>query len=326
MNLTPRQNALMAYNHQTPVWVPCFFTDFDFSKPVEINERPEQGGLDWFGVEWEFVPAVLAPMVKPGTQRLTDITKWKEELVFPNLTVVDWEAAAAKETAKWDRENKISFMMLINGIFERTHALMGFEDAMCAMYDEPEAYKELVNAITDYKVEVIKIIGKYYKPDVLCFHDDYGANDSMLMSPALWEEFFKEPLRRVIEETHRQGMIYEHHSCGYIAPIFDQLVELGIDAIDPLQVSNPVRELKDKYQDRVTFVGGYNAQHTFDKVGATEEEMRAEVRRALDELAPGGSFVAFPLTVGFDFVPVFIDEHMKNAFNYGPAAQGGQPE
>lgn len=313
--MTRREELLQVYHHKDIHYVPCFFTDFDFSQPEEIHERPKEGGRDWFGVEWEFVPAVMAPMVKPGTKRLTDICNWKEELVFPNLKSVDWEAAAARETAGWDRENKISYMMLINGIFERTHALMGFEDALCAMYEEPEAYKELIDRITDYKVELIGIIGKYYKPDVLCFHDDYGSNDRMLMSVELWEEFFKEPLKRVIEETHRQGIIYEHHSCGYIEPIFDQLVELGIDAIDPLQISNPVRQLKDKYQDRVTFVGGYDNQNVFDKVGVTEEEIRGEVRRILKELAPGGSFVAFPLTVTYDFVPIFIDEHMKHAFS-----------
>ena len=76
----------------------------------------------------------------------------------------------------------------------------------------------------------MRISGKYYKPDVLCAHDDYGSNNKLMMSVDLWREFYKEPLRRLIEETHKQGMIYEHHSCGYIAPLFDELVELGIDA------------------------------------------------------------------------------------------------
>ena len=306
---------LEVYRHKNTGYVPCFFTDFDFSKPAEINERPEQGGKDWFGVEWQFVPEALAPMVKPGTQRLTDICRWKEELTFPDLDSRDWETLA--ETDKWDRENKISYIMLINGIFERTHALMGFEDALCAMYEEPEALHELIDAITEYKLRVIRIIGTYYRPDVLCFHDDYGTNDKLMMSKELWREFYKEPLRRVIDETHRQGIFYEHHSCGYIEPIFDELAELGIDAIDPLQITNPIRELKDRYQDRVTFAGGYDTQNVFDRVGVTEEEIRAEVRRTLALLAPGGSFVAFPLTLTFDFVPVFIDEHMKHAFQYG---------
>lgn len=315
--MTRREELMQVYKQKNIGYVPCFYTDFDFIIPAEINERPQGSGLDWFGVEWEFVPAVGAPMVKPGTKKVTDICKWKEQVQFPDLSAYDWESLAAASTAHFDRENKISFMMLINGIFERTHALMGFEDALCAMYEEPEAYKELVNAITDYKVELIKIIGKYYKPDVLSFHDDFGAEDRMLMSVELWEEFFKEPLRRVIEETKRQGIIYEHHSCGYIAPIFDQLVELGIEAIDPLQPSNPVRKMKDQYQDRITFLGGFDTQNSFDKPGVTEEEMREAVKRTLDELAPGGSYISFPLTVTFDFVPIFIDEHMKHAFSYG---------
>lgn len=314
--MTRREELLEVYKHKNIGYVPCFFTDMDFAIPPTINERPQENGPDWFGTLWEYVPMLNSATIKPGTKQITDITKWKEQISFPDLSNIDWEKAAAAETANWDRENKMSMIMLINGMFERTHHFMGFEDAFCAMYEEPEAYKELIEAITEYKIELIRIIGKYYKPDVLCFHDDYGSNDRLMMSIEFWEEFFKEPLRRVIEETHRQGMIYEHHSCGYIAPLFDQLVELGIDAIDPLQHTNPVREMKDKYQDRVTFLGGYDIQGVFDRPGVTEEEIRAEVVKTMDELCPGGSFIAFPLTVHFDYVPTFIDEHMKHAFKY----------
>lgn len=316
--MTRREQILEVYRHKDIGYVPCLFTDFNMCKPTEINERAEQGGEDWFGVEWQFVPEIMAPMVKPGTQRLKDICNWKEELVFPDLNEIDWSAMSKKTTENWDRENKASFFILINGMFERSHALMGFEDALCAMFEEPDAYRELIDALTDYKIELIRIIGKYYKPDILCFHDDYGSDDRMLMSVDLWRTFFKEPLKRVIDETHRQGMFYEHHSCGYIEPIFEELVELGIDAIDPLQISNPVRILKDKYQDRVTFVGGYDNQNVLDKTDVTEEEIRTEARRVIAELAPGGSFVAFPLTVTFPYMPenrkIFIDEHMKNAY------------
>lgn len=315
--MTKREQLLQVYAHKNIGYVPNFFTDFDFLKPETMNERAESGGYDWFGVQWEYVPLVMASMVKPGTKVLTDITRWREQVHFPDLNTIDWEQAAKKETAGWDRENKISYLMLINGMFERTHALMGFEDAFMAMYDEPEEYQSLVDAITDYKIKLIEIMGKYYKPDVLCFHDDYGANDRMLMSPDLWRQFFKQPLKRVIDATHKAGILYEHHSCGYIEPIFKELVDLGIDAIDPLQITNPIRKLKDQYQDRLTFVGGYDTQNVFDRPGVTEDEIRRETQRTMDLLGPGGSFVAFPLTVTFDFVPVFIDEHFKHAFKYG---------
>lgn len=317
--MTKREQLLEVYAHKNIGYVPNFFVDIKCTKPATMNERYDgpEGGKDWFGVEWQFVPEANAPMVKPGTKVITDITKWREQVVFPNFDLIDWDEAAKIETASWDRENKISYIMLINGMFERTHALMGFEDAFVAMYEEPEEYQALVDAITDYKIKLIEIMGKYYKPDVLCFHDDYGANDRMLISPALWRQFFKDPLKRVIEATHKAGIIYEHHSCGYIEPIFDELVEIGIDAIDPLQISNPIRKLKDKYQERVTFVGGYDTQNVFDRPGVTEEEIRNEVTKTLYELAPGGSYVSFPLSLTFGFVPTFIDEHFKHAFNFG---------
>ena len=306
-------------DHQNAGYVPCFFTDVDMIKPPLINERPVDGtdGFDWFGVEWKYVPQVGAPMVKPGTKVLTDITKWREQVHFPDLDALDWPEMAARDTAHWDRENKLTMIMLINGPFERTHALMGFEDALAAMLEEPEEYQALVDAITDYKVRLAHLICQYYQPDIMEMHDDFGANDRMLMSPDTWRQFFKEPTRRIIQAVHEHGILYEHHSCGYIAPIFDELVELGIDAIDPLQATNPIRELKDKYQSRVTFVGGYDTMNVFDRVGVTEEEIRQETRRTMDLLAPGGSFVAFPLTVTRDFAPIFIDEHMKHAFSYG---------
>ncbi len=317
--MTKREEMLEVYNHKNTGYIPNFFTDMDFIIPPSIDERPSgiEDGKDWFGVEWHYVPEALAHLPVPESAPITDITKWREQVTFPDLDAIDWEAAAAEETKDWDRENKISFMMLIQGPFERSHALMGFEEALLAMYEEPDDYMDLINALTDYKVKIIHIIGQYYKPDVLSFHDDYGANDSMLLSPDMWREFFKEPLQRIIDATHEEGMIYEHHSCGYIEPIFADLVEMGIDAIDPLQVTNPIRELKDKYQDRVTFVGGYDNLNVYDRPGVTEEEIRVETQRVAEELGPGGSFVAFPLTVTFDYVPIFIDEHFKHAFSYG---------
>ncbi len=322
--MNKKETLLSVYrDHQNAGYVPNFFLDFNCVKPPLVNERPEgaEGGADWFGVEWIYVPEAGAPMVKPGTQVLDDVTRWRDVVRFPDLDKLDWETMAAADTAKWDRENKLSLIMLINGPFERTHALMGFVDASIAMLEEPEEYQALVDAIADYKIELVKRFAKYYRPDIMNMHDDFGASDRMLMSPETWRRFFKEPTRRIIQAVHDNGMLYQHHSCGYIAPIFEDLVEIGIDAIDPLQIANPLRELKDRYQHCVTFAGGYDNVNVFDRVGVTEEEVRREVRRTMDLLAPGGSFVAFPLTRYF--IPAFIDEHMKHACAYGEQSRYG---
>lgn len=313
-----KQQVLDVYHHKNSGYVPCIFSDMDMLKPKAINERPEgkEGGEDWFGVQWEYVEKIKAPMVKPGTKRLKDVTNWRQELKFPDLSSIDWKKAAEEETAGWDRENRASYIMLINGVFERTHALMGFEDALAAMYEEPEYYKELLDAITEYKLEIIRIIGKYYRPDILAFHDDFGANDRMLMSVDMWERFFRENLKRLIDETHKQGMLFEYHSCGYIEPVFSQLAEIGIDAIEPLQISNPVWKLKKQYQHLVTFVGGFDNQNVLDKEGITEEEVRSEVRRVYHSLAPGGNYVAFAILINREVIPWIVDEIQKLSEQY----------
>ncbi len=318
--MTERKATLLKVyrDHQNAGYVPAFFKDLSFCKPALINERPEgRDGKDWFGVDWTYVPEMGAPMVTPGTQVLGDITRWREVVKFPDLDALDWEAMAAADTARWDRENTLTLVLLINGPFERTHALMGFVDAMASMLEEPEEYQALVDAIADYKIELVKRIAKYYKPDIMNMHDDFGGADRMLMSPDTWRKFFKEPMRRIIQAVHDNGMMFQCHSCGYIAPIFDELVEIGIDAIDPLQTCNPLREMKDKHQRHVTFLGGYDNINVFDRPGVTEEEIRAETRRTLDLLAPGGSYMSFPLTLTFGFMPIFMDEHSKHAFSYG---------
>jgi uroporphyrinogen-III decarboxylase len=313
-----KQQTLDAYKHKNSGYVPSFYTDLIYSVPKAINERPQgEDGYDWFGVHWTFVPEAGAPMPTLGkTKVITDITKWREQVTIPDLSKYDWAKLAKEETDTWDRENKLALMMIINGPFERSHSLMGFEDALEAMIVEPEAFQELIEAITAYKIELVHIIGKYYKPDILNMHDDYGSNDRMLMSPEMWRKFFKEPMKRIIGAVHEEGIIYEHHSCGYIEPIFDEFVEIGIDAIDPMQITNDWVRLKKKYQDKVTFLGGFDNQGVYDKVGVTEEEIRAETRRVYDLYAPGGSYVAFPLTLTFNFVPTYVDEHFKIAFNY----------
>lgn len=64
--MTKREQLLGVYQHKNIGYIPCFFTDFDYSQPAIINERPQGSGLDWFGVEWEFVPPSWLPWSNPA--------------------------------------------------------------------------------------------------------------------------------------------------------------------------------------------------------------------------------------------------------------------
>ena len=100
------------------------FTDVDFTLAPAFQERPvnedgsEGTGYDWFGTYWQFVPEQPASIVLHDKKVVSDITKWREQLKFPDLSSVDWEKEAQKDTGHWDRENKLSLVMFINGMLQ----------------------------------------------------------------------------------------------------------------------------------------------------------------------------------------------------------------
>lgn len=334
--MTPRENALIAYRHETPAWIPCFYTDIGlFQANSHIERYCGHGtGTDGFGVSWTFVPDAAACMVTPGVKPLLeDIADWKEVVKFPDLEAVDWEKQADIDIhTNWGAfvagaglipcENgetvfagdKLRVCMVINGPFERLHALMGMENAMMALLEDPDSCYEFFGAMADYKIAYYKKIAQYYPVDVINAHDDYGANDRMFMSPDTWRQLIKPHLKRIVDAVHEMGLIYQHHSCGYIEPIFGDLVEIGVDAIDTLQACNRnVGELKKKYGKQITFCGGFDTNGVLDVPGVTPEQIKAEYRRVIDLLAPGGSYVIYPIGLTFGFVGSFLEEH----FGYG---------
>ena len=109
-----------------------------------------------------------------------------------------------------------------------------------------------------------------------------------------WRELIKPHLKRIIDAVHGLGMIYEHHSCGYVAPMIEDFIELGIDGLNPLQLTNDPYELKNQYGDRLCFVGGFDNQGVLDRQGATYQERYEEIMYRIKLMAPGGGWVAQP--------------------------------
>ena len=154
--------------------------------------------------------------------------------------------------------------------------------------------------------------------DVINAHDDYGTNDGMFMSPDTWRELIKPELKRIVDACHECGVIYQHHSCGYIEPIVPDFVEIGVDAVDTFQAScNPnVKALKEQYGDRLTFCGGFDNMNVLDRPDVTKEETQAEYERVINDLAPGGSYVIYPIGIAFGFIGDFLEKHFQMGMTF----------
>lgn len=324
-NISERDNLLLAFAHKQPAYLPSLLTDSTLWMANQSMERytGESRGKDAFGVEWLYEPNVGAPMPVPGQYLFTDICDWKKAITIPDVEAIDWEKQAETDKAMDinhfhrsmigmdDNRDLFREVMVINGMFERMHACIGFENAYIALMTEPEACYEFFGAIADYKIAYFRKIAQYYHVDAINAHDDYGSVDRMLISPDIFRTLLKPHLKRMVDACHEMGILYQHHSCGFIEPIFADLVEIGVDAIDPLQACNThLPELKAQYGDRITFCGGFDNQGILLQPDVTEAQIRQEYRRVIDSLAPGGSYAVHIISAG-QAMPTILDEHQS---------------
>ena len=180
-----------------------------------------------------------------------------------------------------------------------------------------EAYADYVNAYADWRISLFEPMKEYLDIDFVMMHDDWGNEKAMFMSPEMWRQYYKEPERRMAKAAHDLGMHYMHHSCGYITPIVGDLVEIGVDSWHSVQPNNDLHMLKQEYGSKIIFAGCVSPKAT-DRADSTEEEIRAEVRRVIDDLGRGGGLMAssavmFSVVPGVDGI---IDDEGKKYGNY----------
>ena len=331
--VTPRENAMMAYAHKTPYWIPNMFIDQWAVQPAMEIERyfGHDKGEDGWGVEWTYVAEMGAPMPTPGKRLFTEIDEWEKYVKFPDLDSLDWKAkadddlhidmmatgATGQKHYLPDGQNvadplKMGCAMVINGMFERLHAMMGVDNALAGLAEDEDAAKAYFEKAADYKIKFFQKIGENYPVDVIQAHDDYGSSDRMLMSPDSWRRIIKPHLKRMVAAVHDMGLLYEHHSCGCIDPIVEDLIEIGVDAWDPVQTGNTqVHADPLKYKDRITLVGGIDNQKVIDQPDATPEIICASLKKTIDTLAPGGSYVFLPSVADHSRMPIVMGFYMQ---------------
>ena len=118
-----------------------------------------------------------------------------------------------------------------SGPWERLHALVGFQTALESLYTEPEAFKELMQAITDYRVKMIPLIKEHYHPDIIINLDDFGHQKSEFMSRDMFCEFIKPYEKQIYDAMKENGIICCHHSCGKIESLLEDIYDMGAQMV-----------------------------------------------------------------------------------------------
>jgi len=182
------------------------------------------------------------------------------------------------------------------GIFEQAATLMGFESFLVALLRAPAFADRLLDQITDFYVasckDYLDQVGEFL--DVFVYWDDICSQNGWLISPALYRRLVKPKQRRLVEAIKaRTAAKVFYHGCGAVTEQIPDLIDIGVDIINPVQVSArgmDTRHLKQAFgRDIVFWGGGVDTQHVLPF--GTPRQVADEVKRRIDDLAPGGGFV-----------------------------------
>ncbi len=178
--------------------------------------------------------------------------------------------------------------------FDYSWLLRGIDQLMMDMVAEPEMAAAVLDRVVDLLRGVIRRIVEA-GVDVVTWGEDVGTERAMMMSPATWRRWIKPRFRSMIEvaKLTNPDVITWYHSCGNIEPIIPDLIEIGVEVLNPLQpeAMDPAK-IKRQYGDRLAFWGGVSVQRTMP--WGSPDDVRAEVRERIATVGAGGGFVLAP--------------------------------
>jgi len=181
-------------------------------------------------------------------------------------------------------------------LFERFHCLRGMEQAFEDLLVYPAETERLLDALTDYLLVLIGGWGRL-GVDAWFLTEDWGTQLALMISPETWRRYFARRYRRLCEEAHRWKMEVVFHSCGNVTAIVGDLIDAGVDVLDPVQPeAMDLDLLAREFGGRIAFSGGISDQAL---VAYTPDQVRDHVRRALDTLghAHGNAYLVGPSNV-----------------------------
>ncbi|HUH97220.1 MAG TPA: uroporphyrinogen decarboxylase family protein [Anaerolineales bacterium] len=245
---------------------------------------PRTGG---FYFDWVDFP------IKEATMQALDTYRWPR----PDPEEVN---AQLGRLARQLYENSdyalVGSAVIGGGIFEQPARVMGLQNFLMALISEPAFADRLMETITDIYIEscngYLDQVGRYIQ--VFTYWDDLAGQNGWLIRPELYRRLIKPKQKRLVEAIKRKtdAKLF-YHSCGATRDLIPDLIEIGFDILNPVQVSArgmDTKALKSEFgRDIVFWGGGVDTQHIlpFGK----PQEVVDEVKRRIDDLAPGGGFV-----------------------------------
>jgi len=249
------------------------------------HHRPKSNGL-YFSV-------VQVPLSDPNLT-VDDIKKHP----WPNMADPA-RIAGLRELAESYRAAGYAVMLKdpFAGIFEMSQRIVGMENIMIMMALNQKVAGALFDKLMELKLSFWEMALPQLADvvDVISHADDYGTQESQLISPAMFREQIK-PLLKILFERVKYlapNAVRFFHSCGNVRPLLPDYIEIGVEILNPVHIRargmDPIALKREFGQDLVFWGGGVDTQGVLPH--GTPQEVKDDVRRNIEALAPGGGFV-----------------------------------
>ena len=195
--------------------------------------------------------------------KVMDEESWAEAKarMIPTEDRIDW-AYLKENYPKWKAEGRWIQAGFWFG-FDVTHSwMMGTENLLFAMMEEPELVKDMFETYLSSCMALFqKVWDAGYRFDEVSWPDDMGYKGTTFFSPAMYRQLLKPFHKRAVDWAHEKGIYAHLHSCGNIMTLVPDLVEMGLDGLNPLEVKAGMDPLllKARYGHKLTLHGGINA-------------------------------------------------------------------
>lgn len=268
--------------------------------PVEAMMTNAEWVSEW-GVRWKhIVGGVGATEVESPLKDWAQLDDYIASMPDPDEPGrLDAAAAPCKELHD---AGKYVFG-LFGSAYYHPFSVRGFENALMDFALEPDNMHKLLDAFHNYNMRLVRQWSKI-GVDSLLFLDDWGTQHGCLVSPATFREFFKPRYKELFAETHRLGMDCFLHTCGNVVEIIEDLIEIGLDVLDPIQTSAmDIKELAEQFGGRITFQGTLDVQQLLPH--GKPQEIKDTVHRTIDTLGKpfGNALILAPTNTTTPDVP-----------------------
>jgi uroporphyrinogen decarboxylase len=178
-------------------------------------------------------------------------------------------------------------------VFEMYARIRGLETAALDLAMDADLAATMMSRCTDFAVALSEKACARFPLDWLWLGDDVAGQQALMMSPDMWRDLIKPELKRIADVGKANGLPVAYHCCGALNPIIPDLIEIGIDVLNPVQCNcpgmNPV-DLKKEFGNRLSFMGGVDTQGLLPN-GTADQVYRETVALIEGMTTDGGGYI-----------------------------------